>query len=63
MGEPRSVMIAGGSDKNLCFVHQATERFGMNDAVAVTLEFRTHGAQGFAAHPPSSQLTFCGIRG
>jgi hypothetical protein len=56
-------MIACRSDKNLRFMHQATERFGMNDTVAVTLEFRTHGAQGFATHPSPGQLTFCGIRG
>jgi hypothetical protein len=63
MGQPRSVMIACGSDKNLRFVHQTAEGFGMNDAVAVTLEFCTHWAQGFSAHPSPSQLTFCGIRG
>jgi hypothetical protein len=36
-------MISGGSDKYLRFVHQSAKRLGMNDAIAVTLEFRAHG--------------------
>jgi hypothetical protein len=41
MRHARSVMLLLGGEKDLCLVHQAAERLGMKDPVAVTLKFGT----------------------
>jgi hypothetical protein len=38
MGEAGSVVVTGGSDKDLGLVHQAAKTLGVQDAVAVALE-------------------------
>jgi hypothetical protein len=43
MRKPCAVVVVLGTKKDLRFVHQASKRFGVNDAVAVTLKFRACG--------------------
>ena len=52
VGEPRHIMIALGREKDLRFVLQSPERFGINYPVPVALIIGTHRARLFVFLPP-----------
>jgi hypothetical protein len=51
-------VIAQWSDENLCLMLQASEGFGMDDAVTVTLKTGSYGAWLFPSYPATTEFAF-----
>ena len=53
VGEARAVMVALVGYEDLCLVGETPEGGGMDDAVAVALEFGAGGRRGLREQPPA----------
>ena len=62
MRQAGDVMIPVGRKEDLRLVFETQERFGINDAVAVALKIRAHGARRFFAQPARAFRRLFGIR-
>src|SRR5690606_8911062 len=60
--QSRAVVVAGGREKDLRLVLEASKRLRMNDPVAVALEDGPDRIEGLRSQPAAARRAPCGLR-